>query len=255
MSDEVIIELSGVDVVHEDATEVVLARQVDWRIARGEFWAVGADQASGKTSVLTTAAGLNRPCGGTLKIFGKQLCEAAEQDQVDWRLRIGFVFENGGRLLSHLTVAENIALSLEYHRQMEEDKLATAVDQLLERTGLKPFAALRPSSLNLRLRQRTALARSLSLGPEVLFLDNPLNGLAPRECRWWLDFLRDLKSEQSEKQKPMTIVVSCSDFRGWRHLANRFAIIQNEKFHVIGDRAQLDATEEPGVREFIASTI
>ena len=82
-----VVEFLGANVSHFDNPEQILIRQVNWRIGTGEFWVVGGRTASGKTSLLLTAAGLNRPAGGTLRIFGKDLLEARERDQIAWRHR------------------------------------------------------------------------------------------------------------------------------------------------------------------------
>src|SRR2546422_994407 len=101
MNGNIVIELVDADIVHEEAPATVLLRNVRWRVAEGEFWVIGGDRASGKSSFLATAAGLNRPASGTLRIFGHDLAQASEAEQVDWRRRMGFVYEQGGRLLSH----------------------------------------------------------------------------------------------------------------------------------------------------------
>jgi phospholipid/cholesterol/gamma-HCH transport system ATP-binding protein len=252
---ESIIELNDVNVVHEDAPDVVLVRGVNWRIALGEFWVVGGDQASGKTSLLATAACLNRPGSGTVRLFGRELAQATEAEQVNWRRRIGFVYEHGGRLFSHLTVAENVALPLEYHVEADDATLFARVDELLTLAELRPVRDLMPSRLNVRLQQRVGLVRALAVPTEVLFLDNPLGGLGARDMRWWLAFLRDLQSRHRAKGSPLTIAVACGEFRGWLDVASHFAIIENGEFRVIGGRDQVLASQEPAVKEFVASAI
>lgn len=251
MSPEIVIEMADLDIVHEAATQRVLVRQVNWRIARGEFWVVGGDQASGKTSLLSTAAGLNRPASGTLRIFGRDLQQATEQEQVEWRKRIGFVFEYGGCLFSHLSVAENIALPLQYHLDLDETQTTAKVAKLLDWAGLRSFADLAPSRLNPAIQQRVSLVRSLATPTEVLFLDNPLSGLSVREARWWLKSLRDLHEQRTSESEPMTIITTSGDFHGWLDVANRFAVIQDSGFLVVGGKQELTASQNVAVRDFL----
>ncbi len=250
-----IIELVDVDVSREDAPETVLVRRVNWRIAAGEFWVVGGDQASGKTSLLATAASLNRPASGQLRVFGRDLARASEADQVDWRRRIGFVYEHGGRLLTHLTVAENVALPLQYHLGLDEAALDARVGELLAMAELQSHADFMPSHLNLHLQQRVALVRALAVPTEVLFLDNPLSGLGARDVRWWLGFLRDLQSKPAASGESLSIVATCIDFRSWLDVGSRFAMIQDGQFRVIGGREQLVGSQEAAVREFLVNGI
>jgi len=256
-TETVAIELAGVAVTHADATEAVLVRDVNWRIGSGDFWAVSGRQASGRSSLLMTAAGLNRPMAGTVRILGKDFAEAHEKDRVEWRRRIGYVFEYSGRLFSHLTVAQNIALPLQYHGGKDENEIAARVDELLTMTKLQDYAGHMPSRLSLGVQQRVGLARALAptwgkgSTIEILFLDNPLSTLSPRECRWWLDFVRQLHENHRAKGKPLTVVASADDFRGWLDVADLFAILEGGRFRVVGGREQLSASAEPVVRDFL----
>ena len=256
-SNAVVIELAGVQVSHVDAPEVVVVGDVSWRIGGGDFWVVSGRQASGKSSLLLTAAGMNRPMRGTLRILGKDVAEAHEKDRVDWRRRIGYVFGYSGRLFSHLTVAENIALPLEYHGGRNEGEIVARVNELLTMTELQDYAGHMPSRLTLGVQQRVGLARALApmsgtgSSVEVLFLDNPLSTLSPHECRWWLDFLRQLHENRRTKGKPLTVVASADGFRGWADLADQFAIVADGRFQVVGGREQLSASAEPVVQDFL----
>ena len=234
-----VIELVGVQISQVDAPEVMMMGDVSWRIGGGDFWVVSGRQASGKSSLLLTAAGMNRPMRGTLRILGKDVAEAHEKDRVDWRRRIGYVFGYSGRLFSHLTVAENIALPLQYHGGKHEDEIAARVDELLTLTELRDYAGRMPSHLTLGVQQRVGLARALGSmsGVEVLFLDNPLSTLSPRECRWWLDFLQQLHENRRTKGKPLTVVArrmifeagptSRTSLRLWRTGASRSLAVAN----------------------------
>lgn len=253
-SDAVAIELAGVAVTHyEGAPNEVLIRDVNWRIGFGDFWVVGGRRSCGKSSLLLTAAGMNRPADGTLRILGQDLASAREKDQMAWRRRIGFVFELSGRLFSHLTVAQNIALPLQYHHAMDEAEVAAKVDELLALTELHSFAQYMPSRLSLEAQQRVGLARALTAPVEVLFLDSPLTTLAWRETLWWLDFLRRLRETHRVNGKLLTVVASADDFRGWLDVATHFAIVEGGRFRALGGQEQVAATVEPAVREFLAN--
>jgi ABC-type transporter Mla maintaining outer membrane lipid asymmetry ATPase subunit MlaF len=225
-----LLELAGADVLDETTGNVVL-RDVNWRVARGEFWAIGGAPGSGKSALLATAAGLNRPDSGNLRLFGQNLAEASEETQVSWRRRIGFVFAHGGRLFNHLTVAENVALPVLYH---EEGDATARVNTALARAELTAFAQAMPSRLPPRLRQRAAVLRAVIVPAEILFLDEPLTGQSAREVKWWTDFLRE------QQRAGVTVVATCIDFGPWRGLADRFAVIRGE---------QLLASEPAGVPE------
>jgi len=250
MNGEALIELDGVDVLSEGGTSPLL-RGVNWRIVRGECWAVGGAPGAGKSSLLATAASLNHPGSGTMRMFARDPAEATEEEQVDWRRRIGYVFENGGRLLNHLTVAQNVALPLRYHLDIDEAQVGERVEELLARAELQTQAPAMPSRLNVRMQQRASLARALAVSTEVLFLDNPLSGLSSRDARWWIEYLHELRRDRNTGGAALTVVATCDDFRPWIDLATHFALIDGEQFRELGGREQVLASTEPVVRELL----
>lgn len=244
METEWIIELEEVDVTHLDDAETILVRNVQWRIARGDFWVVGSPPGAGKTSLLATAAGLNRLSSGQLRIFGRSLAEATEAEQLRWRQRIGFVFDQGGRLLGQLTIAQNMALALQYHTTMSEEEIAAAVTQWLERVGLCSHANALPARLTAVWQQRVGLARALIQPKEVLFVDNPPMGRT-RDAAWWRDQLR------AQAAEGVTVVVGSNDFSQWLDTAKQFAVVQDGQFRVLGGRDQVLGNTDADWREYI----
>lgn len=247
------VELLGVDVSHPSAPANILLEGVDWQIASGEFHVVAGEQGSGRTALLVAAAGLSRPAAGTVRLFGHDLAAASESEQAEWRQRIGFVFEHGGRLLSHLTVAENVALPLQYHLGLDAAEAHGRADALLDASGLSAFGAVTPSRLSVRLQQRASLVRALAVPKDVLFLDNPLSGTTARGGEWWLDVLRRLQAERPAGEPPLTIVATCDDFGPWLELATHFALIEGRHFRPLGGRAALTEGGDAAVRDFLSA--
>jgi ABC-type transporter Mla maintaining outer membrane lipid asymmetry ATPase subunit MlaF len=253
MSAPVPVELAGVDVAHPSAPATVLLEGVDWRIAAGELHVVAGEQGSGRTALLVTAAGLGRPAAGTVRLFGHDLATASDSLQAEWRRRIGFVFEHGGRLLSHLTVAENVALPLQYHLGLDAAEARGEAARLLAANGLGAVADAMPSRLSVRLQQRASLVRALALPKEVLFLDNPLSGTTARGGEWWLDVLRRLRADPTATGVPLTVVASCDDFAPWLDVATHFALIEGRRLRLLGGRAALVGSGEVAVRDFLSA--
>jgi phospholipid/cholesterol/gamma-HCH transport system ATP-binding protein len=244
MSEAALVELVGVDVVSEDDPDRLLVRDVTWGIDAGEWWAVGGGPASGKTALLSVAAGLNPAARGVVRLFGRELAAASESEQTAGRREIGFVFENGGGLLGRLSVAENVALPLRYHSNLDPTDVRSRVEALLGLAGLERFADWMPSRLTLALRQRVALLRSIAAPVRVLFLDSPLRSLAPSGIRWWLGFLRELRARRIADGEPLSLITSAYDFHALRDDAGRFAVLENGCFRVLDE-----ADEVAGYRE------
>ncbi len=207
---------------------------VDWAVQRGEVWVVGGLPGCGKSQLLLAAAGLLPLAGGRLAWQGRSVADMTGSERAELRRRIGFVFSDGGRLFDHLTVAQNIGLPLTYHRNCGWDAVAGEVVQLLDTLDLGAVADALPRQLVRGSHQRAALARALALRPDVLFLDNPLAGLAARESRWLLSFLGRLTSASSPLGPLSAVVVATDDLRPWLPLATVVAVIQNRRFHRLG---------------------
>jgi ABC-type transporter Mla maintaining outer membrane lipid asymmetry ATPase subunit MlaF len=197
------------------------------------------------------AGGVMAPLRGSYYFMGESMPIFSEE-RLQHRLKLGLVFD-GGRLLNHLTVAENIALPLQYHRNLPSAEVEPALGALLELTGMSPFARKRPSALGRNWQQRAALARALALKPEVLLLDSPLSGLDQRQQNWWLGFLGQLsQGHPYYGGRSITLIVTTDTLRDWRWRANRFALLDAQRFKVMGDWPSLEQSPDPLIRELLA---
>jgi ABC-type transporter Mla maintaining outer membrane lipid asymmetry ATPase subunit MlaF len=246
------LEMRDVTVTSLRDASLAVLEGVNWTVATGDFWAVAGLLRSGKSDLMALAAGITRPARGSCRLFGKELVAGFEHERLALRLRVGLVFD-GGRLLHHLKLAENIALPLRYHF----DEGGAAIDQrlraLVEFTGLEPWADSHPADVNRNWQQRIGLARALALKPEVLLLDNPLTGLDPRDAAWWLETVDALAAGHPLLDgKPLTLVVTGDDLRPWRHRARQFAVLKDRQFIALGSRAELAGHAEPLLQELLA---
>lgn len=230
------------------------AESIDWRVTAEDYWVVGGLPASGKSDLLATAAGLQRPAQGRHFLFGQETDHLGEEELLRERLRVGLVFADGGRLFNQFTVAENVALPLCYHHNCPAAEVWEPVQAILELTGLTSLAHNTPGVIGRSWRQRVGLARALALKPELLLLDNPVAGLDPRQTRWWLDLLATLSAGHPFMEgKKVTLVVTAGDLRPWVEHGRQFALLQQNCFVPLGDKAELSVSVEPLLRELLAT--
>ena len=246
-----VIEMRGVTVGALRNPKITLAGDVNWRVESGEYWAVAGLHGAGKSDLLLLAGGVTAPACGSYEFLGEGMPIFSE-DRLEHRLKLGLVFD-GGRLFSHLTVAENIALPLRYHRNLSQAEVESDVGVLLELTGLGHCAGILPGGLGRNWQRRAALARALALKPELLLLDAPLAGLDLRQQHWWLGLLDELaRGHPLYEGRPVTLVVTTDNLRIWRGHAQRFALLDRQKFAVLGDWANVERSSNPLVRELAA---
>jgi phospholipid/cholesterol/gamma-HCH transport system ATP-binding protein len=244
------LEMRDVTVTSLKDPAKVVVEGVNWTVARGDFWAVAGLMRSGKSDLMALAAGIMRPTRGTYRLFGKELIAGFERERLELRLRIGLVFD-GGQLLHQLTLAENVALPLRYHLGAGSD-LDQRIADLIQFTGLEPWAESYPADLTRNWQQRFGLARALALKPEVLLLDNPLTGLDPQDAGWWLETVEALAAGHPlMDHRPVTLVVTGDDLRPWDHRARQFAILKNHHFLPLGNRADLASRPDPLLQDLL----
>src|ERR1700722_15643034 len=248
------IEMKDVSIGAMQDPDFILFEKINWTVAQGEFWVIGAPQHSGKSDFMMTTAGLIPPVAGGYKFFGNET-QIFDESRLADRLRLGLIFENA-QLFHYLTIAENVALPLQYHKNLESDDAVKAIQELLELTELKSVADVTPANLPRSWKKRAGLARALTLRPEILLLDNPLGGLDARHSQWWLRFLDELwHGHKWLGAKPMTIIAMTDDLRPWRNVQRKFALLKEKKFVPLGLWNEVSSTNEPIVKELLAAPI
>jgi len=157
-------------------TRPVLAG-VDLTLRPGEAVLITGASGSGKTTLLSILAGMERPSGGRLVLFGRDTAEFSEANFTTLRReRIGLGFQVP-QLLPDLSARENALLPL-LPRGLVTGRSGARVTELLAEFGLAPLASSRSGLLSGGEQQRVALARALAAAPELLLLDEPAAHLA-----------------------------------------------------------------------------
>ncbi len=229
----------------------VVAEEVNWTVSRGDYWVIGGLHGTGKSDFISAAGGLLLPTRGKYLLFGKEISFGFERELVETRVRLGLVFD-GGRLLNNLTLAQNVALPLQYHLHPPHEELAERVRHLLETVELLPMADHYPAGISRNHQQRVGLARAMALKPEVLLLDTPLNGLDPSDASWWVNLIDSLAAGHPALDgRPIAIVVTADDFRPWRGHARQFAVLHHRRLRTIRQDPEQTLTDETLMREIV----
>ena len=153
----------------------LLVASLDLAVPRGGNQLLTGPSGCGKSRLLKVIAGTERPAGGTVRVGGRQLWPGDGVLTLLGHLRVGFAFASGG-LLSNLSLRENVALPLRF-QGVPPAELRPRTEAALERLGLLAVADLRPHAVSAAARRHGNLARVLALQPDLVLLDDPLEGL------------------------------------------------------------------------------
>jgi ABC-type lipoprotein export system ATPase subunit len=166
-------------------------------VNEGEFIALVGASGSGKSTLLNLIGGLDRPTGGTLKIFGQDLAGMSSAELSVHRSRnVGMIFQSFN-LISTMTAADNVTLSMMFAgvARAERDQRAA---QLLESVGLGGRQQHRPKELSGGEQQRVAIARALANTPHLLLADEPTGNLDSKTSREIMTLLADVNQKHGK---------------------------------------------------------
>jgi phospholipid/cholesterol/gamma-HCH transport system ATP-binding protein len=233
------------DRVRLDRGGQTILRDVSLKVARGGITAVLGPSGSGKSTLLAALTGELAPAEGGIEVFGQIVPFWRPRALLDFRKGMGVLLQGNG-LLSDLTVAENIALPLRAHTQLPAPVLRRVVDLKLNAVGLRAAADLYPRELSGGMARRVALARALALDPPLMIYDEPLTGLDPIASGVIVSLIRRLNETLG-----LTSIIVTHQVRETLPIADHAVVIANGGVMFTGTPAELEASSDPLVRQFL----
>ena len=216
-----------------------------FEVRRGETLVVIGGSGSGKSTMLRTLVGLERPSSGEVRIKGVDITRAGAREMDGIRKRIGLAFQ-GGALIGSMSLGGNISLPLLEHTTLEPSTIEVMVRFKLEQVGLSGFENYSPSQLSGGMKKRAALARAMALDPEILFFDEPSAGLDPITAAGIDDLILSLK-----KAYALSMVVVTHELASAFLIADRIILLDRGNIVAMGPVDEVRNSEHPRVRQFL----
>jgi len=163
--------------VHIGFDEGDVLQGISFEVWPGETKILLGETGTGKTLIMKLAAGLLRADSGKVWVMGHDIGEMPEDELLDFRSHLGFVFQEGA-LFDSLTVADNVAFRLWEEMHSDAD-VEARVREVLQFVELDSTFDMFPGDLSGGMRRRVSIARALADRPPVVFYDSPTAGLDP----------------------------------------------------------------------------
>lgn len=245
MNREIQIEVRGLTAAYGD---VVIQRDLDFTIGRGEIFVVMGPSGCGKTTLLRHMVGLMAPASGDVFYDGQSFWNCDTDERKKTIRKFGVMYQNGA-LWSAMTLAENVGLPLGEFTDLTPSEIREVASFKLALVGLAGFEDFHPSEISGGMCKRAGVARAMALDPEILFFDEPSAGLDPVSARRLDDLIRELRDSLGTTMVLVT-----------HELASIFAIGDNSVFLDHDSRTMLatgkptelrDHTTDPRIRRFL----
>ena len=211
----------GDKVVHDGVT---------FFVRRGECMGLVGGSGAGKSVILRSLIGLERPDSGSIIIDGREITKVLEADFIQIRKKVAYAFQ-GGALFDSMTVRENLAYPLEQHTKQNESEILDKVRIQLDEFGLIDALNLYPSELSGGMQKRVGLARAMMLEPEIMLYDEPTAGLDPYNTIKIQELILRLKS------KGVTSILVTHDIPTALEVCDKIAFLKDK---VIAEQGTID---------------
>jgi putative ABC transport system ATP-binding protein len=169
--------------------------QINLKITAGEIVILTRPSGSGKTTLLSLIGGLRSVQEGSLQHFEKELRGASEEQLVQTRRQIGYIFQ-AHNLLPFLTARQNVQMSIELQEHLGGRETEERAALILEKVGLGHRIDYYPDSLSGGQKQRVAIARALAGNPPLVLADEPTAALDSKTGRDVVNLMQRLAKEQ-----------------------------------------------------------
>jgi phospholipid/cholesterol/gamma-HCH transport system ATP-binding protein len=236
-----------IEALHKSFGDNHVLKDINLEILPGETFSIIGPSGTGKSVLLKHIVKLEMPDSGHIFIDNQDIYDPGP-DQARRNFRYSMVFQSSA-LFNSLSVGENVGLWLREKRVCAESRIRRIIREKLRLVGLEGKEELMTSELSGGMRKRVAIARSLAMNPDLILYDEPTAELDPVTSDELAKVIVNLK-----KQVNLTTVIVSHDLNFALYLSDRVAMINDGRIVEVGTPAEIKASQNPVVRNFIYTT-
>lgn len=243
-----VIDIRGISAYYRDHR---VLEDISLQVFPGEIFVVVGESGCGKSTLLKCMTGLYRPDQGRVFIRETDLTTAEEEALLRAKRSFGVLFQSGA-LIGSMTLAENVALPLAEHTDLDPDFIDEIVRMKLRLVNLTGHEDSFPSELSGGMKKRAGIARAMALDPQILFLDELSAGLDPVTSAGLDELVKDINAGMGT-----TMVIVSHELSSIMNIADRIIMLDKNARGIIaeGDPREIrDNTTDPRVQRFFNRT-
>ena len=214
-------------------------------VPKGKITAVMGPSGIGKTTLLKLIGGQLPPDEGDIRFDGDSIVSMSRSELYKTRRRMSMLFQSGA-LFTDMTVRDNVAFPLKEHTKLSDDIINTIVALKLQAVGLRGAADMMPSELSGGMARRAALARSISLDPDLIMYDEPFAGQDPISMGVLVKLIRQLNDALN-----LTSIVVTHDVTEVLTIADHIYILADKKVIGEGTADEIRNSDSELVQQFL----
>jgi phospholipid/cholesterol/gamma-HCH transport system ATP-binding protein len=232
--------------VHKAFGSNHVLRGLNLGIPEGQVSMILGPSGTGKSVCIKHIVGLLYPDQGDVIVAGESIPSLSDDDLFELRKKFGVLFQDGA-LFGSLNLYDNVAFPLRQHTEKGEEEIAEIVNRRLREVGLGNAGEKMPNELSGGMRKRAGFARALVLEPDIVLFDEPDSGLDPVRTALLCELIKEVHAENGG-----SYVVITHDIMSARRVAEHIAILWRGRIVESGPAAELFASENPFVRQFLS---
>ena len=241
---KVLIEVKN---FHVSFNSKKILKGINFKLYDGECLALIGASGAGKSILLRSMVGLEKPNQGQIFVEDEDVTDFSEYEFIKIRKKVAYAFQ-GGALFESMTVYDNLAYSLREHTQLDETSIEKIILKELEDLDLVGCENFYPQELSGGMRKRVGVARSVIMSPKIILYDEPTTGLDPYNTRNMENMILRLQ------KRGATSILVTHDMSSAKRVCDRVALLVDGDIRARGAPQDLEKSHNKLISHFISGT-
>ena len=224
-----------------------ILKGIDFKLYEGECLVLIGASGAGKSILLRSIVGLEKPSRGQIFIEGEDITQFTESEFIRIRKKVAYAFQEGA-LFQSMTVYDNLAFSLREHTNLPESSIKKIIKKELEDLNLEGCEDRYPQELSGGMQKRVGVARAIIMSPKIILYDEPTTGLDPFNTKNMENMILRLQ------KRGATSILVTHDMLSAKRVCDRVALLLDGDIRARGTPQDLEKSHNVLLNHFTSGT-